>query len=1130
VLCASCGHENRAGRKFCVHCGAGLEFSCPSCGASTDPGERFCGECGRSISGPPKATLVLAPRLETPNHLAQKILSSRSALEGERKTITALFADIKGSMELIEGVDPEEARRIVDPALQLMIDAVHRYEGYVAQSTGDGIFALFGAPIAHEDHAQRAVYAALRMQEEIKKYADELRREKGVVIEARVGLNTGEVVVRSIRKDDLHTDYVPIGHSTSLAARMESLATPGSIVVSEHTQKLVDGYFQFRAFGPVQVKGVSEPVSVYEVTGIGPLRTKLEVAAKRGLARFVGRKSELEQIQRALALVKSGHGQIAAVVGEPGVGKSRLLHEFKLASHSGCLVLEAFAVSYGRVYPYLPLIDLLNGYFGIVREDAEPQRRDKVIDKVLALDRSLEESLPYLYLFALLGIAETPSALAQMDPKIRRRRTLETIKRLLVRESMNQPIILVLEDLHWIDHETQAFLDELVDSMAGVRLLLLVDYRPEHRHAWASKTYYNQIRLDPLPEESAQELLTALLGDAPELDGLKRLIIAKSEGTPFFIEEIVQALSERGILVRGNGVVRLTAPLAEIQIPATVQGMLVARIDRLDPEEKELLQTAAVMGRDFSQNLLARVAGLSEDDVRPLLDRLQAVELVYERLSHPDVMYIFKHALTQEVAYGSLLIERRKELHERTARQIEALFESRLEDHYGDLAHHYSCSTNRQKAVEYLQLTAQQAVQRSAHAEAINHLTGALEILRALPDTPQRAQQELALQMMLGPALIATRGNGAVEVGAVYKRALELGRQVGQDAQLFPVLFGLRSFHLIRGELHPAFDLAQQLTSLAESAQDSGLLVEAHLAQGNSLFLFGQFIPALVHIERAIAVYDPQKHHVHAFLYGLDPGVFCLAKSAWLLALLGRLDQASKKVGEALALAHQQSHAFSLAVALMNVPPVHEFRGEWAAMQQAQEAAIAICAERGFASILAQATMHRGHALAQQGQIEEGIGLMRGGLAAQLATGAVLFRPIFLCYLAKAYGTAGRFEEGLATVAEAITIMEKTDERLCEAELYRLKGEFVLGRSGVETEPEVQTEAEECLRKAIEIARRQEAKYLELKAVMSLSRLWQQQGKKDEARRMLAEIYGWFSEGFDTKDLNDAKALIDQLS
>jgi predicted ATPase len=378
--------------------------------------------------------------------------------------------------------------------------------------------------------------------------------------------------------------------------------------------------------------------------------------------------------------------------------------------------------------------------------------------------------------------------------------------------------------------------------------------------------------------------------------------------------------------------------------------------------------------------------------------------------------------------------------------------------------------------------------------------------------------------------LIATKGNGAVEVGAVYQRALELGRQAGQDTQLFPVLFGLRSFHLIRGELRPAFELTQQLMSVAESVQESGLLVEAHLAQGNSLFLFGRLSPALAHFERAISLYDPQKHHVHAFLYGLDPGVFCLARIAWLLALLGHLDQASKKIGEALALAHQQSHAFSLAVALLNVCAVQELRGEWAAMQQTTEAAIAICTERGFESILGQATEHRGYALAEQGQIEEGIGLIRRGLAAQLASRAVLFRPKRLCDLVKSYEIAGRFEEGLAAVAEAIAIVEKTDERFWEAELHRLKGDLVVRRSGVDTEPVVQTEAEECFRKAIEIAHRQEAKSLELRAVMSLSRLWRQQGKKPEARQMLEEIFGRFSEGFETKDLNDAKVLIEQLS
>jgi len=391
-------------------------------------------------------------------------------------------------MDLIEDLDPEEARSLIDPAIQLMMDAVHRYEGYVVQYTGDGIFALFGAPIAHEDHPQRAVYAALRMQEENKRYADTLRLEKGVPLQIRVGLNTGDVVMRSIRKDDLHTDYTSIGHSTSLASRMEGLATPGSIVVSEHTYKLTDGYFQFKALGAARVKGVSEPVYIYEVLGVGPLRTRLQVAARRGLARFVGRRSELEQMQKAWDLTKAGHGQIVAAMGEPGVGKSRLFHEFKILSQAGCLVLETFSVSHGKAYAYLPLIDLLKTYFKLTSQNDERSRREKITGKALTIDRSLEDTLPYL--FILLGIAEATSSLQQVDPQIRRRRTFEAIKRLLVRESLNQPLILIFEDLHWLDAETQAFLTLLSESVATAKMLLLVNYRPEYRHDWGNKTYY----------------------------------------------------------------------------------------------------------------------------------------------------------------------------------------------------------------------------------------------------------------------------------------------------------------------------------------------------------------------------------------------------------------------------------------------------------------------------------------------------------------------------------------------------------------------------------------------------------------------------------------------------------------
>src|SRR5215475_2411110 len=499
MRCPSCGFASPEGKKFCGECGTPLLRRCPGCGADNPPQFKFCGECGTALVASSQFS-VASPRSPinyTPPHLAERILSEQAAMaargvtDGERKTITALFADLKGSTALIEGLDPEEARALIDPALQLMMDAVHRYEGYVAQALGDGIFALFGAPIAHEDHPQRALYAALRMQEEMRRYSDQVRLKHGVPLVLRVGVNTGEVVLRSIRKDDLHTDYVPVGHSTNLAARMEQMATPGSILVTAYTHKLTDGYFAFKDLGKTQIKGVEEPLQVYEVLGAGPLRTRLQVAARRGLTRFVGRQTELEQLQRALEQAKVGHGQIVGVMGEPGLGKSRLFYEFKLLSQSGCLVLEAYSVSHGKASPYLPVIELLKSYFEIKAEDDERKRREKVGGKVLMLDRSLEDTLPYL--FALLGIEEHPSPLQQMDSQIRRRRTFEALKRLFLRESLNQPVFLSFEDLHWIDTETQGLLDVLSEGVASARVLLLVNYRPEYRHEWGAKTYYTQL-------------------------------------------------------------------------------------------------------------------------------------------------------------------------------------------------------------------------------------------------------------------------------------------------------------------------------------------------------------------------------------------------------------------------------------------------------------------------------------------------------------------------------------------------------------------------------------------------------------------------------------------------------------
>ncbi|MCY1253829.1 TOMM system kinase/cyclase fusion protein [compost metagenome] len=1142
MRCARCGFENPAGAKFCEECGAKQVRVCPACGQEAAASAKFCSECGAPLgalaasSAAPRATATASgtPIDYTPPYLAERILAAQAEMEargpadGERKMVTALFADMAGSTALIHDLDPEDARRLIDPVLALMMEAVHHYEGYVAKSMGDGILALFGAPIANEDHPQRALLAALRMQEAMRRYADGVRLAQGIALQIRVGINSGEVVVRTIRIKDLHTDYDPVGNTIHIASRMESIAVPGSIVASEHTRNLTEGYFAFKALGATPIRGLPKPLEVFEVIGLGPLRTRLQVSASRGLARFVGRARELEQLREARARAQAGHGQIVGVVGEPGVGKSRLCLEFKQLAPRHCLVLETFSVSHGKAYPYLPLIELLRNYCEITAQDDERRRREKLTGKILTLDRALEDTLPYL--FHLLGAAEPNSALVQMDPQIRQQRTFEAIKRLLVRESLARPLELIVEDLQWLDSETEAFLGFLGESVASARILLLVNYRPEYRHDWGRKSYYTQLRLDPLGEAEARDLLRALLGDASGLAQLEQLILEQTEGNPFFIEEVVQDLVEGRVLHGERGHYCLEQIPGKLHIPATVQGVLAARIDRLQPAEKALLQNLAVIGKIFPWSLLARVVEQPEGKTKGLLARLQAGEFIYEQPAFPEVEYSFKHALTQEVAYGSLLSERRRALHERTAQAIETLFSAQLEEHCSELAYHFSRSGNTLKAVEHLHRAGRQAVQRSADAEAVTHLTMALTLLATLPDAPERAREELAVQLTLGPAWMANKGFAAPEVEATYSRALALCRQLGETVQLFPALLGLRTYYTVHAELRAARELAGQLLALAKEAQDPALLVQAHRALGANLSYLGELAPARAQLEQAMALYDPRQHRSHGFIYGLEPGVQGLALIAMDLWLLGYPDQAWARSQEALALTQAPAHPSDSADALLAAAEVRLLRGEVQPAQDLAQALVALATDYGLPYGLACGTILSGSALAANGHVEEGIDLIQKGLSAYRATGAELLRTHFLALLAEACARAGQVEAGLAAVAEALATVERTEERVHEAELHRLKGELTLleaGRAGEADEGA--REAEACFQRAIEIASRQDARSPELRAVVALSRLWQQQGRHAEARSLLHETYGWFSEGFDTVDLREARALLVKL-
>jgi tetratricopeptide (TPR) repeat protein len=979
---------------------------------------------------------------------------------------------------------------------------------------GDGIMALFGAPVAHEDHAVRACYAALRMQDAVKTYADEARRTTGLPPSIRVGLNSGEVVVRSIGSD-LRMDYTAVGQTTHLAARMEQAALPGTIVITADTLKLSEGWVQVTPLGPVPVKGLREPAEVFEVTGAGSARTRLQAAAARGLTRFVGRDAEMDQLRHALELARAARGQVVAVVGEPGLGKSRLFREFT-RSHRvhGWLLLEGAAVSYAKATAYQPIAHLLREYFGIEPRDDARHIREKVTGKLLTLDRTLEPYLPAL--LALVDMPVDDETWRVLDQSQRRHRTLDGLKRVLLRESQTQPVIAVFEDLHWIDGETQAFLDSLVESVPSARLLLLVNYRPEYQHAWGSRTYYTQIRLDPLSPESAEGFLEAMLGAEPNLLPLKRLLIDRTEGNPFFMEESVRSLVETQVLVGVRGAYRLARALPESHVPVTVQAVLAARIDRLAPEDKRLLQTASVIGGDVPFALLLAVSELPEDALRTGLARLQTAELLYESSLFPEPEYAFKHALTNEVVYRSLLQDRQRILHARILDALEMLHRDRLIEHIEQLAHHAVRGARWDRAVPYLRQAAEKAEARSANREAIALFEQALAALRHLPENSETLSEALDIRIALGPCLSNIYTPGGSEFEASYVAARELCRRLDDRARLFPTLWGLWHVSFNRGLHREARGLAEGLLSLARERGDPVLLLEAHHALWPTLYGSGDLEAAELHIREGLTQYDPQRHRAYASIYGgHDTGVCCLDFAALTAWTQGYPDRAVRYNQEALRLAGLLSHPGSTALALYYAAWVHYQRGESAA---AVEKALAVrdtgpgLQTGGRAALLARLGLEEPLEESELDQLHENL----------RSPWWLWTRTFASCLLAEAYARAGRSDRGLTVLAE---IPEPALEMVYASEVYRCRGELLLSQGHAPA-----SHAEHCFRTAIELARRGVCHSLELRAVTNLNRLLQRQGKREDARHMLGQIHSWFTEGFDTADLRTARTLLGELS
>jgi class 3 adenylate cyclase/tetratricopeptide (TPR) repeat protein len=1113
--CPSCAFENPEGLKFCNECGTPLRMPCAQCGFANHPQAKFCGECGAAL--PPQARASTAPPLSyTPDYLAEKILHSKTALEGERKQVTVLFADLKGSMELLADRDPEEARQLLDPVLERMMAAVHQYEGTVNQVMGDGIMALFGAPLAHEDHAVRACYAALRLQEAVKQYAAEVQRTHGVPIHIRMGLNAGEVVVRSIGSD-LHMDYTAVGQTTHLAARMEQMAMPGSILITAEVLRLVEGYVQINPLGPVPIKGLQKPAEVYEVTGAGPVRTRLQATAVRGLTRFVGRDPELNQLRQSLQRAGAGQGQVVVVIGEPGVGKSRLVYEFlHSAQTQDWLVLESTSVSYGKATPYFPVIDLLRRYAHLEDRDDPRTIRAKMTGQVLTLDEGLQDTIPAL--LALLDALPPESPFLQLDPPQRRQRTLEALKRVLLRESQLQPLLLIFEDLHWIDSETQALLDRLVDGLPTARVLLLVNYRPEYQHGWGSKTYYTQLRLDPLPPASADEVLQALLGDDPSLAPVKELLITRTQGNPFFLEESVRTLVETGVLVGEHGAYSLRQPVESLQVPATVQAILAARIDRLPSEEKRLLQTAAVIGMDVPLQLLQPIAELPEDALHRGLAHLQAAEFLYETRLFPEREYTFKHALTHEVAYGSLLQERRRVLDARIVEALEMPAGERLAEQVERLAHHALRGEVWDKTVTYCQQAGARANDRAAFREAVAYFDQALQALAHLSEPGDTRVLALGLRLNLVGVLFVLGEYGRDL--ALLGEAAALARALDDRVRLGQVLVQMVRVLRITGDPDGAMAAGQQALALATELGDSALQAEVSYTLAQAYWAIGDFDQAAELLQRSVEAADRDSGKPSTE----DLRIRSRAWLARILSALGAFAEGRRYGEEALRLATLAGRGVTPIIAYVCLGHLSLTQGDLEHAIQVLEQGLALCRASGNRNWLPQTVTGLGSASALQGRLIEGRAFLEEAISESIRTGGLQGQASRVAWLSEVWRLAGRGEEAWQYARQALDLARQQKDRGDEAlALHQL------GVVQAHADPLDVAQAEAYYQQALALADTLGMRPLQAHCHLGLGTLYGKVGRQDQARTELSTAIEFYRSMDMTFWLPQAEAALAQV-
>jgi class 3 adenylate cyclase/tetratricopeptide (TPR) repeat protein len=1103
MKCPRCKRENDVGAKFCEECAAPLR-TCTNCGRQLSQAAKFCPECAHptgSKTTKPMGQCLHSPEAYTPKHLAEKILTSKAALEGERKQVTVLFADLKGSMELLADRDPEEARKILDPVLERMMDAVHQYEGTVNQVMGDGIMALFGAPIAHEDHAVRACYAALRMQESVKVYAEEVRRSHGTVLKIREGLNSGDVVVRLIGSD-LRMDYTAVGQTTHMAARMEQLATPGMVLLTANTLRLAEGYVTVEPKGLVPVKGLDAPIEVYDLAGVGPRASRFHGGAPGPLTRFVGREMELEELRHAMGRIPGGHGHVVAIVGEPGVGKSRLIWEITDSPRAhGWLVLRAGSVSYRTATSYLLIIDLLKRYFAIDDRDGLVVAREKMLSKLSSLDHRPEADLPAL--LSLLDLPTDDPAWLGLDPIQRRRRTVDGVIQLLARASQVQPLLIVLEDLHWIDLESQALLDALVDRLPAFRLLLIVDYRPEYTHVWGRHAWYTELRLSPLPPDGAEALLGSLLGPDPGLDPVRHVLVARTGGNPFYLEESVRDLVESGTLVGVAGAYRMARPLPARKVPPTVQAVLAARIDRLSAQDKEILETASVVGIDVPLVLLQAVAGLAEDELNAAIGRLQAANFLNETGLLPNREYTFKHALTHDVTYDSLLQDRRRTLHGRIVDIIEHLHADRLVEQVERLAHHAVRGEVWDKATRYLRQAAEKAAARSANWAAVRYYEEALEALAHLPQIRETTAQAIDLRFALRNGLFAVGEHARIR--ACVEEARRLAQAGGDEGRLAWASVYMSNYFWREGDPARAVDLGQHALDVADERRDSALRITASLRLGQAYHAQGDYRRAVECLAGAVVMLPNELNRALFGLAGL-PSVFCRAFLVWSLAELGEFREGIRYGEEAIEIADTTNQLYSRAMARFTLGFLYLVQGEPVRAVNLLEPGLAIQESGELLALRVMFLAALGHARTLADRPLEALTLLEQSVEAS-AFAQSPQHPFPLLFHAEACLRAGQIKRGVEAASHALQFSHARREAGSEAWAHRL-----LAEAGLRHCPPNGPLVEEHCRRAMGLAAERGMRPLLAHCHLGLAELKRHSGTWDDARAHLATAASMYRE------------------